>query len=65
MRCDNPKCFKTKTNRCMKPNPWIVHLQKNKGKGLTMEQLSQTYATSKNLKSRSTNKIFANLIFTL
>jgi len=31
----------------MKPNPWIVHLQKNKGKGLTMEQLSQTYATSK------------------
>lgn len=45
--CSAPKCFQTRKKRCMKPNAWIVHLQKNAGMGLNRQQLSETYRESK------------------
>jgi hypothetical protein len=43
--CVRPQCYKTKKvpNRCMAPNPWILWLRDNGGKGMTMQNMKDTY----------------------
>ena len=43
MVCERPKCYRTKSDKCMHPNSWILFLQKNGGKGLTRSELKTKY----------------------
>jgi len=56
MPCEKPKCYRTKTDKCIYPNSWIVFLQKNAGRGLSKSDLKIQYAAWKrdNFPSNST-----------
>jgi len=43
MTCERPKCYRTKSDKCVNPNSWILFLQKNGGKGLTRPELKNQY----------------------
>ena len=43
MVCERPKCYRTKSDKCVNPNSWILFLQKNGGKGLTRSELTTKY----------------------
>lgn len=42
-KCAAPRCFKSDAGNCSHPNPWIMFLVNNKGKGKSMSQLKNMY----------------------
>jgi hypothetical protein len=42
-RCVAPRCFKSDAGNCSHPNPWVMFLVNNKGKGFSMSTLKLKY----------------------
>jgi len=57
MVCERPKCYRTKADKCMNPNSWILFLQRNAGKGLTRSQLKTQYKAWKSTRFPSNSTV--------
>ena len=57
MVCERPKCYRTKADKCMNPNSWILFLQRNAGKGLTLSQLKTQYKAWKSTRFPSNSTV--------
>ncbi|ACH46897.1 putative ubiquitin-like putative cysteine protease [Feldmannia species virus] len=53
--CDIPRCYLTKKeDKCLSPNPWILHLIQMSGQGFTRKEISQKYRARKEIVKRRT-----------
>jgi tRNA A-37 threonylcarbamoyl transferase component Bud32 len=47
-KCERPKCYRSKSDRCSVPNPWIIYNKETAGKGMSMQQKKAGYVNWKN-----------------